>query len=52
MRVDDVKLSLSMYALVLVLVVAYGVLNLFDPCSWLMWEPLQNLPARCLPVPR
>jgi hypothetical protein len=33
-------------SVVLVLFLAYA--NLFGPCSWLMWQPVKDVPARCL----
>jgi hypothetical protein len=38
-----------MCGLVFVLVFGFGLANCFGPCDWLSWEPIADLPARCLP---
>jgi hypothetical protein len=45
----DMLMKLVVGVLAILLVSAYGLVNCIGPCSWVSWEPLKDLPARCLP---
>lgn len=40
---------LILSALAVLIVCGYGLANCFGPCSWVSWEPVSEMPGRCLP---
>jgi hypothetical protein len=46
---DEQSANWIVVGLALFLFVATSCVQCAGPCSWLMWEPVTDLPARCLP---
>jgi|HubBroStandDraft_2_1064218.scaffolds.fasta_scaffold192582_2 hypothetical protein len=46
---DDSLISLIAMILVMIAAFGLGLINCYGPCSWVSWEPVADMPGRCLP---
>jgi hypothetical protein len=46
---DDAVIQLVLVCVVIAVGCAFGLANCVGPCSWIGWEPVSDMPGRCLP---